>query len=124
MIRWPDLEHEPLLLPQQGQRPEFFKLLIGKIGRSEPSRILRHDVALDRLLTLVGAGWGILVALEGATGVNCSGVTFREMHDSEGPTRLIFRAYWRQTNCNPSLRPFLDMLSDRYPDLSAVPALG
>jgi hypothetical protein len=60
------------------------------------------------------------VALEGATGVNYSDVIFREVHDSEGPTRLSFHAYWRQTNGNPSLRPFLDMLSD--PDLSAVPA--
>jgi DNA-binding transcriptional LysR family regulator len=124
VIHWADLEHERLLLPQRGPGPEFFKLLIGKIGCSEPCRILRHDVTLDRLLTLVGAGWGILVALEGATGVNYSGVTFREMHDSEGPTRLSFHAYWRQTNCNPSLRPFLDMLSDRYPDLSAVPTPG
>jgi hypothetical protein len=68
-----------LLLPQQGPGPEFFKLLIGKIGCSERCRILRHDVAVDRLLTLVGAGWGSLVALEGATGVNYSGVTFRDI---------------------------------------------
>jgi DNA-binding transcriptional LysR family regulator len=45
------------------------------------------------------------------------GVTFREVHDASGPTRLNFRAYWRQANCNPSLRPFLDMLRERYPDI-------
>lgn len=52
------------------------------------------------------------------------GVTFREVHDAEGPTRLNFRACWRQANCNPSLRPFLDMLRERYPDIVGAPALG
>ena len=51
MIHWADLKDERLLLPQRGPGPEFFKLLIGKIRCSEPCRILRHDVALDRLLT-------------------------------------------------------------------------
>jgi DNA-binding transcriptional LysR family regulator len=73
------VEHERLLLPRQGPGPEFLELLVGKIGCSKSCRIRRHDVALDRLLTLVGAGWGILVALEGATGVNHSGVTFRDI---------------------------------------------
>ena len=77
-------------------------------------------MSLDRLLTLVGAGWGILLALEGATGAAYPGVSFRELNDIEGPTRLNFRAYWRQGNYNPSLRPFLDVLLERYPDLSAV----
>ncbi|MGY4364176.1 DNA-binding transcriptional LysR family regulator [Bradyrhizobium sp. LB1.3] len=81
-------------------------------------------MSLDRLLTLVGAGWGMLLALEGATGATYPGVTFREVHDAEGPTRLSFRAYWRQANGNPSLRPFLDLLRERYPDLSADPGAG
>jgi hypothetical protein len=79
VIHWADLEHERLLLPRQGPGPEFLELFVGEIGCSKSCRIRRHDVALDRLLTLVGAGWGILVALEGATGVNYSGVTFRDI---------------------------------------------
>ncbi len=79
-------------------------------------------MALDRFLTLVGAGWGILLALECATGASYPGVTFREVHDAEGPTRLNFRAYWRQANYNPSLRPFLDLLRERYPDITSAPA--
>lgn len=66
----------------------------------------------------------MLLALEGATGANYPGVTFREVHDAEGPTRLSFRAYWRHANSNPSLRPFLDLLRERYPDLSAAPGKG
>ena len=101
--------------------PELLKLLVSKLGGSDPCWLLHHDVALDRLLTLVGAGWGVLLTLEGATGAAYQGVTFREVHDAEGPTRLSFRAYWRQDNCNPSLRPFLALLRERYPDLSADP---
>ena len=65
---------------------------------------------------------GILMALEGATGVSYPGVAFREIHESDGPTRLGFHAIWRHENPNPSLRPFIEMLRERYPDLSAVPA--
>lgn len=121
VIHWCELRHESMLLPQRGPGPEFLKLLIGKIGCSDPCRLLRHDVALDRFLALVGAGWGVLLALEGATGGVYPGVTYREVHDADGPTRLTFRAYWRQANSNPSLRPFIDMLRERYPDFSSAP---
>lgn len=75
----------------------------------------------DRLLTFVGLGWGILLAWESATGaVPYPGVTFREVQDAKGPTRLSLRAYWRQHNSNPSLRPLLDLLRELYPDLSTA----
>lgn len=120
-IHWADLKAEVLLVPLRGPGPEFLKLLANKLGCQVATRLNRHEVSLDRLLTMVGAGWGILVALEGATGATYPGVTFREIHESDGPTRLSFSAYWRQTNSNPSLRRFLDMLRERYPDLSGDP---
>lgn len=120
VIHWSELRHEPLLVPQRGPGPEFLKLLISKSGLSDPCRLVRHDVGLDRLLTMAGAGWGILLALEGATGATYPGVTYREVHDTDGPTRLTFRAYWRNANYNPSLRSFLGMLRERYPDFSGV----
>jgi DNA-binding transcriptional LysR family regulator len=122
IVDWGNLQNEPLLLPERGPGQEFLKLLVGKVGCSDPCRLIRHDVSLDRLLTLVGAGCGTLVALEGATGATYPGVVFRELHDPRGPTRLSFRACWRKENSNPSLRPFLDMLRERYPDLSVAPA--
>ena len=120
IIHVEDLDHEPLLLPMRGPGPEFLKMLSSKID-SSTCRLVRQDVSLDRLLTLVGAGWGILVALEGATGVTYSGVTFREVHDGDGAIRFNFSAYWREANPNPSLRFFLAMLRERYPDLSRDP---
>lgn len=121
-VAWGELRHEALLLPRRGPGPEFLKLLVSKVDDADPCHLSRHDVTLDRSLTLVGAGWGILLVLEGATGAVYPGVTYREVHDAEGPTRLNFRAYWRQANSNPSLRPFLDMLRDRYPDITGAPA--
>ncbi|WP_258581313.1 LysR family transcriptional regulator [Mesorhizobium sp. AR02] len=121
VVHWGELRHEPLLSSQRGPGPELLKLLISKMGCSDPCQLLRHDVGLDRLLSLVGAGWGVLLVLESATGAAYPGVTFREVHDAEGPTRLSFRAYWREANCNPSLRPFLDLLRERYPDLLTDP---
>jgi DNA-binding transcriptional LysR family regulator len=124
IVHWSELRNEALLLPQRGHGPEFLKLLVSKVGHPDPCRLLRHDIGLDRLLRLVGAGWGVLLALEGATGAAYPGVTYREVHDADGPTRVAFRAYWRQENCNPSLLPFLDIPRERYPDLSGALAPG
>lgn len=120
-VQWDDLQHETLLLPQRGPGREFQRILASKIGCPAPLCLYREDVSLDRLLTLVGVGWGILMALEGATGATYPGVTFREVRDAEGPTRLNFRAYWRPSNRNSSLRLFLEMLRERYPDFSVDP---
>ncbi|WP_225145008.1 MULTISPECIES: LysR substrate-binding domain-containing protein [unclassified Bradyrhizobium] len=124
VVHWSELRGETLLLSQHGPGPEFHKLLVSKMGGSDPCPVLRHDVALERLLTLVGAGWGVLLALEGATGAAYPGASFREVRDADGPTRMSFRAYWRHANSDPSLRPFLDLLRERYPDLSAATGIG
>lgn len=122
VVYWSDLKAETFLLSQRGPGPEFLRLLISKLGCLAPDRLLRHDVSLDRFLTLVGAGWGILLALEGATGGIFPNVVFREVHDADGPTRMSFRAYWRDDNVKPSLQTFLGLLRRRYPDLSVEPA--
>jgi DNA-binding transcriptional LysR family regulator len=60
-IRWHDLEREPILIPQRGPGLELLKLVTAKVGGAGP-QIRMHDVSLDRLLTLVGMGLGILPA--------------------------------------------------------------
>lgn len=87
-------------------------------------RILTHDAGLDRLLSLVGAEYGILLMLEGATGVHCDGVAYREIIGTAGPSRLNFSAYWKEENANPTLLSFLALLKERYPDLSDECGLG
>ncbi|WP_244406234.1 hypothetical protein [Methylocella silvestris] len=80
---------------------------------------MRHKLVVERLLSFVGAGLGLTLVAEGATGAAHLGVAYREVQDGDGPTRLNFVAYWREANANPTLAPFLDMLRERYPDLSA-----
>lgn len=114
VIHWSDLECETLLLPQRGVGPEFHKMLEGRLGYPASRHLFCHDVAMDGLLTLVGAGWGILLALEGVTGAVYPGVVFREVYDAQAQARLNFRACWRPSNGNPALGPFLEMLGERY----------
>jgi DNA-binding transcriptional LysR family regulator len=117
-VRWSELVDERLLLTQQGPVLELERLLATKLGNVAAQHLLRHNVGLDRLLSLVSADYGGLLMLEGATGVRYNGVVYREVCDDDGPTRLNFSAYWRHANTNPALAAFLAMLRERYPDLS------
>jgi hypothetical protein len=60
--------------------------------------------------------------LEGATAIRYGGVTYHEIYEDAGPTRLQFSAYWRGCNRNYTLAPFLALLRQRYPDLSGARA--
>jgi DNA-binding transcriptional LysR family regulator len=124
LLSWPMLANERVLIPQRGQGPELERLLTTKLKCFADQRIQRQDVSLDQLLSMVSAGYGVMLVLEGATGAQYDGVVYREVHDDDGPTRLNFMAYWREANINPTLRPFLDILRERYPDLSAPSAPG
>ena len=120
IIYWPQLAGESILIPESGPGPELERLLVSKLGECGPQRVLHQESSLDRLLSLVAAEYGVLLMLEGATGVQYQNVTYREVHDSDGPTRLNFTAYWRQSNGNPTLAPFLALLRQRHPDLSGT----
>ncbi len=47
IVRWPELRNELLLVPQRGPGAEFMKLLLVKVGYSEPCRVLRQDAGID-----------------------------------------------------------------------------
>ncbi|WP_346726643.1 LysR family transcriptional regulator [Acidiphilium multivorum] len=117
-VGWPDLAGETILIPHHGPGPELERLLISRLRDWGAQRILRQEAGLDRLLSLVAAERGTLLMLEGGTGIHYDNVVYREIHQEDGPTRLPFMAYWRQSNANPALIPFLEILRQRYPDLS------
>jgi DNA-binding transcriptional LysR family regulator len=124
VVHWSDLAGESILVPEHGPGPELERLLVSKLGDGASQHLSRQATGLDRLLTLVKAEFGILLMLEGGTGIHIDGVTYRELHDVNGPTRLDFSAYWRESNANPTLGPFVTMLRRRYPDLSVTFAPG
>jgi DNA-binding transcriptional LysR family regulator len=117
-IHWPELADERILLPGNGPGLELERLLTAKLNSPGSQSIVHQATGLDQLLSLVDAGYGVLLMLEGATGISYEGVLHREVHDDDGPTRLNLAAYWRQANANPTLAPFLELLRERYPDLS------
>jgi DNA-binding transcriptional LysR family regulator len=123
-IEWRELCDNRILLTRSGVDSELEQLLSAKAGGSGSLRISYQDVSLDRLLSLVGAGYGVSPLLEGAAGFGCPGVTHRELHDDCGQMRLQFAAYWKETNSSPMLQPFLDLLRARYPDLSVSATSG
>ena len=121
-VDWRQLLVERIILPLHGPGPELESVMAAKLNGDKPHRVLRQDSGLDRLLSLVSAGYGVLLMLEGGTGLKHDGVVYREVRDSRELTRLGFTAYWRRSNGNPTLEPFLKMLKKRYPDLSGAPA--
>jgi DNA-binding transcriptional LysR family regulator len=123
-IKWRELCDNRILLTRSGVDSELEQLLSVKAGGSDALRISYQDVGLDRLLSLVGAGYGVAPLLEGAVGFVCPGVAHRELHGDCGQMRLQFAAYWKETNCSPMLQRFLDLLRARYPDLSASATSG
>nr|WP_255609559.1 LysR family transcriptional regulator [Methylosinus sp. Sm6] len=123
-IQWRELCDNRILLTRSGVDSELEQLLSMKAGGSGSLRISYQDVSLDRLLSLVGAGYGVAPLLEGAAGFGCPGVTHRELHGDCGQMRLQFAAYWKETNSSPMLQPFLDLLRARYPDLSVSATSG
>ncbi|MBU6358106.1 MAG: LysR family transcriptional regulator [Rhodospirillales bacterium] len=121
-IRWIDLADARIILPQRGPGPELERLLVAKLPNAVGSgRFVRQDSSLDRLLSLVSAGYGPLLMFVGATGARYDGVVYREVWDEDGPTRVNFMAYWREANSNPTLQSFLAMLREHHPDLSSEP---
>lgn len=120
-VSWQQLARERLVLPSHGSGPELESLLASKLNGDRPRRVLHQESGLDRLLSLVSTGCGVLLMLEGGAGLKHVGVVYREIQEGAEPTRVSFMAYWQQRNGNPTLKPFLGLLQERYPDLSGVP---
>jgi DNA-binding transcriptional LysR family regulator len=107
VVYWTDLRNETVLLSQYDPGREFEDLLT--------ARIERHDVSRGVIKSLVSMGLGLSMVLESDIGANFSGLTYRELRDGTGPSRIGFSATWREDNENPSLRDFLKLLAERYP---------
>lgn len=120
-VTWRQLADERLILPLDGPGQELEGLLAAKLNGDKPKRMLHQESGLDRLLSLVSTGYGVLLMLEGGAGLRHEGVVYREIQEDAEPTRLNFMAYWQECNANPTLTPFLKMLRERYPDLSTAP---
>lgn len=118
IVRWPDLAGARVLINRRDPGPDYEAMLLARLGEQCGCILIAHEVCLDHLLGFVAAGHGLTLVSESAAGARDSGIVFRELHDDDGPVRIRFAAYWKETNRNPALRPFLDLLRERYSDVA------
>lgn len=118
-IHWTDLCSETVLLSLYDPGTEIEDLLISKLLAEERRpKIERHDVSRGIIKSLISMGLGISLAMESDVGANFAGLTYREIEDGAGPSRIGFYAYWLSDNENPALHRFLRLLAERYPSPS------
>lgn len=73
---------------------------------------------MGRLQGFVAAGLGLTLVSESVAVTNDSGIVYCELREDDGPVRIQFSAYWKETTRNPTLRSFLDLLRARYSDVA------
>ena len=92
-LNWSDLADQVILIPRGGAGPELERILNSKVGNYGRCRLIYQECGLDHLLSLVSAEYGLLLMLEGASGVRHDSVTYREIHDGSRPTLVSFSEY-------------------------------
>ena len=116
VVYWTDLRGETVLLSQYDPGRELEDLLLSKLVSPEDRpKIAHHDVSRGIIKSLIAAGFGVSLVTESDVGANFSGLTYRELRDGTGPSRVGFSAHWRSDNDNPALANFLKLLGERYP---------
>jgi DNA-binding transcriptional LysR family regulator len=116
VVYWTDLRGETVLLSQYDPGRELEDLLMSKLVSPEiRPKFARHDVSRGIIKSLIAAGFGVSLVTESDIGANFSGLTYRELRDGIGPSRVGFSAHWRADNDNPALANFLKLLGERYP---------
>lgn len=115
-IHWTDLRNETVLLSQYDPGTDIEDLLVSNLVAEEKRpRIERHDVSRGIVKSLISMGLGISLVMESDIGASFAGLTYREIQDGTGPSRISFHAHWREDNENPALQRFLALLAERYP---------
>jgi DNA-binding transcriptional LysR family regulator len=114
-IHWTDLTGERFLLTERDPGPETRNMLLGKLGMpGYTPEIDMDDIGREAVLSAIALGGRLSIVAESALGIHVPGVTFREVHETNGHMRIGFSGYWRDDNENMVLRRFLDFVSVRY----------
>lgn len=115
-IYWNDLQNETVLLNEFDRGCGLEDILNSKLIDLECRlNIQHHDVSCGIIKGLVSAGFGVSLVTESDIGASISGLIYRDLQDSTGPTRLGYSAHWKEQNDNPALALFVEFLRERYP---------
>jgi len=89
VLYWTDLRGETVLLSQYDPGRELEDLLMSKlVSPDDRPKIARHDVSRGIIKSLIAAGLGVGLVTESDIGANFSGLTYRELRDGTGPSRV------------------------------------
>jgi len=110
MVLWQDLAGETFIVAARGSGPEVRATVEDLPPRGHTARFAAHDVGREAMFNLVGAGLGVAVLAESASGASYPGVVFRPVGNETGPTMVDAAAYWDPKCDNPALRRFLAQL--------------
>lgn len=110
LVHWRDLADEIFIVTSRGPGPESRVTVQGRLPCGHTARFAAHDVSGESIFSLVGAGLGVAVLAESASGASYPGVVFRPVGDETGPSIVEAAAYWDPQRDNPALRRFLAQL--------------
>lgn len=110
LLGWWDLAGETFIVTPRGSGPETRAKVEALLPREHSASFAVHDVGREAMFNLVGAGLGIAVLAESASGVSYPGVVFRPVGDKTGRTMVEAAAYWDPERDNPASRRFLSLL--------------
>ncbi|HLG89152.1 MAG TPA: LysR family transcriptional regulator [Alphaproteobacteria bacterium] len=114
-LTWTSIRKERFITQAWQTNAEFYHSIVGRLTvNGEVPRIERYDVGRDGLLNLVGAGFGVTIAMESASAVDYPRVTFRPIED-EG-AMIPLTVAWFRDNPNPVLRRFLSLARQHRSD--------
>jgi DNA-binding transcriptional LysR family regulator len=114
LVLWQDLAGETFIVASRGSGPEVRATVQSLLPDGHTARFAAHDVGREGMFNLVGAGFGVAVLAESASGASYPSVVFRPVGDVAGPTMVEVAAYWDPRRDNPVLRRFLSLLRARH----------
>jgi DNA-binding transcriptional LysR family regulator len=110
-VNWMDLSDELVLISRRGLGPELKALLMAKVTMlGKQVRTEEHAIDCEALTSLVAAGRGVSLQLEGTMRVPYRDLITLEVQDGTGPSWITYTANWKRAPTNPALLSFLALL--------------
>lgn len=115
-IYWQVLRREVFVVSGSGLGPILGNLISARLTEQgyRPA-IIQQNTSLESVVSMVAAKRFITITTEASQGIPWPELTFREVYEPTGPSRLEFALYWREDNDNPALQRFFKLIEERYP---------
>lgn len=116
LLYWQELRREVFVVPNSGIGPILGNLISARLTEQgyRPA-IIQQDTSLESVVSMVAARRFITITTEASQGISWPELTFHEVYEPTGPSRLEFALYWREDNDNPALQRFFKLIEERYP---------